>query len=83
MSKKKNIFISHIHEDDKELGKLKELLGKKGYQIRDSSIDSSNPNNAKSPEYIKTGILAPRITWAGVMIGDLCINPCFERLKRM
>ena len=63
----KNIFISHIHEDDHRLPALKEILAKHGCEVRDSSIDSSKPNNATSPEYIKHQILAPRIQWAGVM----------------
>lgn len=64
----KNVFISHIHEDDTGLGKLKDLLAKNGMDIRDSSINSSNPNNAKSPEYIKSQILAPQIQWAGTLV---------------
>lgn len=61
----KNVFVSHVHEDDAGLTKLKALLQKNGMTIRDSSINSSNPNNAKSPEYIKNEILAPQINWAG------------------
>lgn len=64
----KNVFISHIHEDDAGLGKLKALLEKNGLTIRDSSINSSNPNNAKNPDYIKTSILAPQIAWAKTLI---------------
>ena len=64
----KNAFISHVHEDDAVLPELKDLLARNGYEIRDSSIDSSKPNDAKNPEYIKSGILAPRIQWAGVVI---------------
>ena len=57
----KNVFISHIHEDDAGLGKLKDLLKAKGLTIRDYSINADNPNNAKSEDYIKSEILAPRI----------------------
>ena len=64
----KNVFISHIHEDDAGLGKLKDLLAKNGLTIRDSSINSSNPNNAKNPDYIKSSILAPQIDWAGTLV---------------
>ena len=64
----KNVFISHVHEDDAALGKIKELLGKAGITIRDSSINSDKPNNAKSPDYIKSEILAPAIDWAGTFI---------------
>jgi hypothetical protein len=64
----KNVFISHVHEDDKLLQDLKDLLAKNGYEVRDGSIDSSKPNEAESEEYIKAEILAPRIQWAGATI---------------
>jgi hypothetical protein len=64
----KNVFISHIHEDDEGLGKLKDLLSNAGMTIRDASINSLNPNNATSEDYIKSQILAPQIDWAGTMI---------------
>jgi hypothetical protein len=64
----KNVFISHIHEDDEGLGKLKSLLKKHGMDIRDGSINSEKPNNATSPDYIKSQILAPKIDWASTMI---------------
>ncbi len=57
----KNIFISHIHEDDEGLGKLKSLLKDNGMTPRDYSINADNPNNAHSESYIKSEILAPRI----------------------
>lgn len=64
----KNVFISHVHKDDAGLIKIKELLEKCGMNIRDSSINSSNPNNAKSEDYIKSNILAPQIKWAGTLV---------------
>jgi hypothetical protein len=63
-----NVFISHIHEDDAALGAMKELLEKSGFQVRDSSINSTRPNQAKNPDYIKSEILTPRIDWAGTLI---------------
>ncbi|MDA7984039.1 MAG: TIR domain-containing protein [Alphaproteobacteria bacterium] len=69
MSEKiKNVFISHAHEDDAELGKLKDLVARHGLEIRDSSIRSENPNNASDEDYIKSGVLAPQIRWAGVTL---------------
>lgn len=68
MAEIKNVFISHVHEDDDVVQDLKSLLAKNGYDIRDGSIDSSKPNEANNPEYIKSAILAPRINWAGAMI---------------
>lgn len=64
----KNVFISHIHEDDEGLGELKSLLQKNGMTIRDYSINSDNPNNAHSEEYIRSEILAPRIRDCATML---------------
>ena len=64
----KNIFISHIHEDDEGLGKLKDIAAKHGMHIRDSSITSDKPNRAKNEDYIKWGILNPHIKWAGTVV---------------
>ncbi len=64
----KNVFISHVHEDDAGLGELKSLLDKNGMAIRDYSISSDNPNNAHSEDYIKSEILAPRIQQCGTMV---------------
>ena len=64
----KNVFISHVHEDDAGLGKLKDLLAPKGMEIRDSSIHKGKFNNATDPDYIKTQLLAPQIEWAGTFI---------------
>ena len=64
----KNIFISHIHEDDEGLDKLKSLLKDNGMTARDYSINADNPNNAHSEEYIKSHILAPRIQQASTLV---------------
>ncbi len=68
MKDRKNVFISHVHEDDQRLPALKELLAKHGLEMRDSSITSEKPNQANNEKYIKYNILAPRIDWAGVMV---------------
>ncbi len=64
----RNVFISHVHEDDAALKDVRDLLGTRGYTIRDASIHSGTPNDAKNHDYIKNGILAPQINWAGTMI---------------
>src|SRR5262245_41051793 len=64
----KNVFISHVHEDDDGLTKLKDLLSTKGMTIRDASIHKGKENDANAPAYIKSEILAPQINWAGVFI---------------
>lgn len=65
--KEKNVFISHHGKDDEHINNLRELLKRKGYNLKNSSIDSSKPNEANNPDYIKS-ILRPRIDWAGTMI---------------
>lgn len=78
----RNVFISHIHEDDPGLSDLKDLLSKKGYALRDSSISEDRPNQARNPEYIKSQILAPRISWAGTVLvyitPETCNSPWVE-----
>ena len=64
----RNAFISHIHEDDEGLAKLKALVREKGMIVRDGSITTEKFNAASNPEYIKHGILAPRINWASVLV---------------
>lgn len=73
----KNVFISHVHEDDSELVKVKGLLARGGYVIRDGSINSDKPNDAKNPDYIKSAILSPNINWASTMI--VLISPNTHR----
>lgn len=64
----KNVFISHIHEDDAVLPDLKDLIARAGCQVRDGSVNSSKPNDASSEEYIKYQVLAPQIDWASTLI---------------
>lgn len=68
MAESRNVFISHIHEDDHRLAPLKTLLSNAGMEVRDASINKDKPNNAKSPDYIKSEILSPRIEWASVLV---------------
>jgi MTH538 TIR-like domain (DUF1863) len=63
-----NVFISHIHEDDEYLARMKKLLAKRGFALRDSSINETRPNRARDENYIKKEILAPRIRWAGSVV---------------
>src|SRR3546814_10393730 len=68
MADLKNVFISHVHEGDAGLQKLKDLLASKCMDVRDSSVHKGKFNVAKDHDYIKTGILAPLIKWAGTFI---------------
>ena len=64
----KNIFISHVHEDDDLLPDLKRLISQAGMDVRDGSINSGKPNEAQNEEYIKREILKPRIDWSSTLI---------------
>lgn len=64
----RNVFVSHVHADDAQVTALTTLLSNHKYDVRNSSIDSSNPNDANNEDYIKYQILAPRIDWCGAMI---------------
>ena len=64
----RNVFISHIHEDDGGLRDLKDLAARHGLICRDGSITKGKFNSASNEHYIKYQILAPRINWASVLV---------------
>ena len=64
----RNVFISHIHEDDDGLPRLKNLVAQHGIICRDGSITTGKFNSASDEDYIKYEILAPRIKWASVLV---------------
>ena len=63
----RNIFISHIHEDDEGIPRLKALLAQHGMVCRNGSITTGKFNSASNEDYIKYQTLAPRIKWASVL----------------
>lgn len=70
MSKKSNIFISHYGKDDDNVQKLKQRLKDKGYDIRNSSVDSTKHNNEKSSDNDQAikKMLKEKITWSGTFV---------------
>lgn len=60
------VFVSHFHEDEEHISKMKVLLGD-DYSIRNYSVTSDKYNNAKSEDYIKS-MLRPLINQASVLI---------------
>lgn len=68
VKKTRNIFVSHVHEDDAKLTNLRKLLENNGMTVRDYSINSDKPNCAKSEDYIKREILAPHIQKCSVLV---------------
>lgn len=67
MNKSRNVFISHYGADDDHVQKLKSNLSDRGITLRNSSIDSTKPNNASNEDYIK-GLLRDGISWAGSVV---------------
>ena len=61
-----NVFVSHYHEDEENIRKMKDLLGD-DYSIRNYSVTSDKYNNAQSEDYIKD-LLRPLIKEAGTFI---------------
>ena len=64
----RNVFISHIHENDEGLTDLKNLVARHGLMCRDASITKGKFNEAHNEDYIKYQILAPRINWCSVLV---------------
>lgn len=64
----KQIFVSHIHEDDDEVGNLVKLLADHGHFVTDSSVTDDEPNRAKDKDYIRQEILGPRIEQADQLV---------------
>jgi len=64
----RNIFISHIHEDDEHVAGMTNLLRQRGFDVQASAIDSSSPNNARDADYIKREIIGPKIEWADTLV---------------
>ena len=64
----RNVFISHIHEDDEGIARIKNIAERQKMTVRNGSVTSERPNSATSERYIKYQILAPRINWASVLV---------------
>lgn len=72
-NKTKNVFISHHHKDDAQVDKLSNLLGKNGYDIRNSSIRAKPANQRRLDKgLVKDAtikrLLRMKISWAGSVI---------------
>ena len=68
MTGDRNVFVSHVHEDDDGIKKFKDLVEKEGMAVKDYSITKEKPNEAKSADYIKYGILKPHIEPCSVFV---------------
>lgn len=61
-----NVFVSHYHEDEDSIKRMKDLLGD-DYSIRNYSVTSEKYNNANNKEYIQS-LLRPLINQASTFI---------------
>lgn len=61
-----NVFVSHYHEDEDNIKRMKDLLGD-DYSIRNYSVTSEKYNNANNKEYIQS-LLRPLINQASTFI---------------
>ena len=73
MSKRRHVFISHHHADDDHVTKLTKLLGRNGFEIRNSSIRAKPSNQArldagKIPERTLKRLLRMKMSWAGTVV---------------
>ena len=65
----KNIFVSHQHNDADKIEAFKNLIGRHGINMRDSSIyENKLKNNAKNEQYIKQELIKPQMRWAGTVV---------------
>ena len=69
MDKSHNVFISHHGKDDQHVQSLKQRLIDKGYNIRNSSIDSTKHKNKPIPsDQVVARLLRMRVNWAKTFI---------------
>ena len=61
-----NVFVSHYHEDEDNIKRMKDLLGD-DYSIRNYSVTSEKYNNVSNKEYIQS-LLRPLINQASTFI---------------
>lgn len=68
MTRDRNVFVSHVHEDDKGVKAFKELVETQGMTVKDYSVTKDKPNAAKSDDYIKYEVLKPKIEACSVLV---------------
>ena len=66
--KSRNVFVSHIQEDESHIKKMYDLLRGAGFECKDSSITSTSPNKATDEDYIKYKVISPQIEWASTVV---------------
>ena len=64
----RNVCISHKKEREEGVQRVKDIAEQHGMTCRNASITTDKFNSATNEQYIKHGILAPRIRWASVLV---------------
>ena len=72
-NRRRHLFISHHHQDDKEVTKLTDLLSTRGYDIRNSSVRMKPENQRRMDEKrvsekVIERILRMKISWASTVV---------------
>jgi len=72
-SSRRHLFISHHHQDDGEVSNLTNLLSKKGFDIRNSSVRMKPENQRRMDEKrvsneVIQRILRMKISWASTVV---------------
>jgi len=70
---RRHIFISHHSKDDKDVGRLTDMLKRNGYDARNSSLRLKPRNKERweqkrIPERTLKRLLRMRIRWAGTLV---------------
>lgn len=73
MTKRRHIFISHHHADDAHVSALTSLLGRNGYEIRNSSIRAKPANQRRLDEKRVSDrtinrLLRMKMAWASTVV---------------
>jgi len=73
MANRRHVFISHHHADDAHVDRLSNMLGRQGYEIRNSSIRAKPSNQARldrgmvKDETIRR-LLRRKMSWASTVV---------------
>lgn len=73
MASRRHVFISHHHADDQAVSNMTEMLGRNGYEIRNSSIRAKPANQRRLDEGLVSDnvirrLLRMKMSWASTVI---------------
>lgn len=73
MASRRHVFISHHHADDQAVTKMTDMLSRKGYEIRNSSIRAKPANQERLANGLVSDrtiqrLLRMKVSWASMVI---------------